>query len=86
MALVACDIVGTFGPNLIAVVLDADGKAVELVVDRSSVSRLKDGCQAVDLGIVGQDADRVLVEFPQEAASGAWRAWVPSGSFRWHEC
>lgn len=34
----------------------------------------------VEVGRVGGDKDSVLIELPQESATGSWRLWVDPGT------
>lgn len=82
---VACTIVGEFGPNLVVLVEGRDN-AEEVPAHPASLgdpgARGSGASNRLAVGVVAADGEALLVEFPQEAMSGAWRLWVPSTSVR----
>ena len=63
---------GRIPSERIALVMTDDGVGEQILVDESQT----DGTY-VYLPEVWVEPDRVLVELPQESASGCWRLWVP---------
>jgi hypothetical protein len=77
MLLMKCDILATGpGPSERVVgIKTADGNE-EIVLHTSAlVSNDK-----FEVGVLGYENDRALVELPRESASGRWRVWVPAAS------
>lgn len=81
MPSVACTIVGEFGPNLV-VRVDGRDRSEETPAHPTSLldpAALAPGSNnRLGVGVAARDGEAVLVEFAQEAFSGAWRAWVPA--------
>jgi hypothetical protein len=77
MLLMRCDVLATGpGPSERVVGIETiDGK--EEIVLHSSAMINQD---QFEVGILGYENDRVLVELPRESASGRWRVWVPRAS------
>lgn len=77
MLLMRCDVLATGpGPSERVVAIETiDGK--EEIVLHSSAMVSQD---QFEVGILGYENDRVLVELPRESASGRWRVWVPKAS------
>ena len=64
------------GPSEAIVAIEKkEGGQEEVVVDRRLIC---DG--TIEVAKIGADNESVLVELPQESASGTWRIWVDSAS------
>ena len=53
----------------------ADGVIEEITVSKDSVRN-----STLCVGEIERSANKVLVEFPRESASGSWRVWVTRAS------
>ena len=75
MQFVRCDVLAAGpGPSEQVVAFDTvEGK--EEVVLHSSALINQD---RFEVGVIGYENDRALVELPRESASGRWRVWVPT--------
>jgi hypothetical protein len=75
MQFVRCNVLATGpGPSEQIVGIDTvEGK--EEVVLHSSALVSQD---RFEVGVIGYENDRALVELPRESASGRWRVWVPT--------
>ena len=60
--------------TIIAILLKGGGEE-EVILPTSFVQN-----GTVEVGRVGGDQDSVLIELPQESASGSWRLWVDPGT------
>jgi hypothetical protein len=79
MPLVRCETRPGLQPDqAVASVKDVYGRRHFLLVDRAFLS-VQNGHAYLPVGLVFQDAEKGvgLIEFAEEADSGAWRAWVP---------
>lgn len=64
------------GPSEAIVAIDKkEGGQEEVVVDRRLIRD-----DTIEVAKIGTDKESVLVELPQESASGTWRIWVDSAS------
>jgi hypothetical protein len=60
------------GPSeAIVTVTTRNGSEEEVILDRSYIEG-----DTISVSRIGQEDDAVLVELPQESASGRWRIWV----------
>jgi hypothetical protein len=74
MNLVKCDILGNGpGPSEKVVEIATTDGAEEVVLHSSSLNA--EG--RVEVGVLGYQEGRALIELPRESASGRWRVWVP---------
>jgi hypothetical protein len=64
--------------RLVAGVGDVYGRRHFMLVDRDFLIE-REGIPYLPVGVVFRDQDKgvALIEFADEADSGAWRAWVP---------
>lgn len=63
---------GSVPSETVVTILTASGGNEEVVVHRDQV---KDN--RMDVGFIGKQEKRVLVELPRETVKGRWRIWVP---------
>jgi hypothetical protein len=64
------------GPSeRVVAITTSQGREEELVVHDSAIHG-----GTIEVGQVGERDEQVLIELPQESASGNWRVWVPSSS------
>jgi hypothetical protein len=79
MPLVRCELFPGVGKVDVSVaVRDTDNAQTFLQIDRRMVTQRR-GHPYLSVGVVYRDKDKgvALIEFPQEADSGAHRIWVP---------
>lgn len=77
MLLMKCDILATGpGPSERIVGIETDHGKEEVVLHTSAL--VND--DQFEVGVLGYENDRALVELPRESASGRWRVWVPTAS------
>jgi len=75
MHLVKCDVlVAGPGPSEQVVEIATSDGAEEVVLHSSAL----DSQGRIEVGVLGYDKDRALIELPRESASGRWRIWVPA--------
>jgi hypothetical protein len=78
MAWVRCETKTGLSPSqAVAAVKDVYGQPHFLLVDRDYLT-VRNGASYLPVGVVFQDREKgvALIEFAEEADSGAWRAWV----------
>ncbi len=63
------------GETIIAISVKGGGEE-EVILPKSFVQ----GDNTVEVGRVGGNQDSVLIELPQESATGSWRLWVDPGT------
>ena len=64
------------GPSeRIVTIVTSEGREEELIVHDSALHN-----DTIEVGAVGRRDDMVLIELPQESATGNWRLWVPSSN------
>jgi hypothetical protein len=63
---------------VVAGVGDVYGNRHFMLVDRDFLA-VRDGVPYLPIGVILRDKEKgvALIEFAEEADSGAWRAWVP---------
>jgi hypothetical protein len=68
---------GLSSRNIIAGVTDVYGHQHFMLVDRDFLA-IREGVSYLPVGVVYRDKEKgvALIEFAEEADSGAWRAWV----------
>jgi hypothetical protein len=68
---------------VVAGVSDVYGRQHFMLVDRDFLA-VREGVSYLPVGVVFRDKEKgvALVEFAEEADSGAWRAWVRLGELR----
>ena len=79
MARVRCETREGLNPRQrVAGVEDVYGRRHFLLVDRDYLTE-QDGIPYLPVGVVHRNKEKgaALIEFAEEADSGAWRAWVP---------
>ena len=77
MKRVRCEVVeGAVPAQRFALVSRFDGIVEEVPVSPALLS----GNRALEVGEIGREGERVLVELPVESSSGNWRIWVPVAS------
>jgi hypothetical protein len=64
-----------------AIVTGADGRRESLQVDADFLTH-ENGTALLPVGVVYQEKDRALIEFPTMADSGAERLWVSTSALR----
>jgi hypothetical protein len=71
---------GLSSDNVVAGVADVYGHRHYMLVDRDFLL-FRDGVAYLPIGVVFRDKEKgvALIEFAEEADSGAWRAWVRLG-------
>ena len=62
---------GAIKEEKVAYIKDVSGEVVEVIVGSSQA-----GKDDVEVGEVGRDEDKVLIELPRESTRGYWRMWV----------
>ena len=74
---------GLSSRNVVAGVSDVYGRQHFMLVDRDFLA-VREGVSYLPVGVVFRDKEKgvALVEFAEEADSGAWRAWVRLGELR----
>jgi len=73
---VRCKVVAAgVGPEKVVAITTLDGREEEVIVH----PRLIEG-DTIEVGRVHRCNGKVLIELPQESASGNWRLWVPAAS------
>lgn len=73
---IECQVSDGLMPNeKVARIETADGKSEEVPVYASNIQNNK-----LVASVVGKTEGRVLVELPQESASGRWRVWVKASA------
>jgi hypothetical protein len=78
MALIRCETREGLRPGqAVAGVKDVYGRRHFMLVDRDFLT-VHEGTPYLPVGVVFRDTDKgaALIEFAEEADSGAWRAWV----------
>jgi hypothetical protein len=74
MNLVKCDILADGpGPSEKVVEITTSDGTEEVVLHASSL----DSEGRMEVGVLGCQGSRALIELPRESASGHWRVWVP---------
>jgi hypothetical protein len=77
MQFIRCNVL-TAGPGPSEQVVGIDTvEGKEEVVLHSSALVSQD---RFEVGVIGYENDRALVELPRESASGRWRVWVPASA------
>ena len=77
MHLLKCDVLATGpGPSEKVVEILTTTGSEEVVLHSSAL----DDQGRVEVGVLGYDQGRALVELPREASSGRWRVWVPAAA------
>jgi hypothetical protein len=72
-----CHVACPIRPGLIDTERVAEVPTITGVPEHVTVWHTATTPTGVHLDFIGAVADEVLVEFPREADSGSWRAWVP---------
>ena len=75
MRLVKCDVL-TEGPGpseKVVAISTSEGKE-EIVLHSTAL----DAQGNLEVGFLGSEGNRALIELPRESASGRWRVWVPA--------
>lgn len=77
MLLMKCDILenGPGPSEKVVGIKTADGSE-EIVLHTSALVNH----DQFEVGVLGYEKDRALVELPRESASGRWRVWVPAAA------
>lgn len=77
MLLLKCDILATGpGPSEKVVGIKTTDGDEEIVLHTSALVNQ----DKFEVGVLGYEKDRALIELPRESASGRWRVWVPAAS------
>ncbi len=77
MLVMKCDVLATGpGPSEKVVGIETITGREEIVLHSSAMVKQ----DQFEVGIVGYEGDRALVELPRESASGRWRVWVSRAS------
>jgi hypothetical protein len=77
MHLLKCDVlVAGPGPSEKVVGITTSDGSEEVVLHSSAL----DSQGRLEVGVLGYQNDRALVELPRESASGRWRVWVPTAA------
>ncbi len=82
MARVVCEVrPGLASFVRFVIVTGADGRRESLQVDADFLAH-ENGTALLPVGVVYQDKDRALIEFPTMADSGTYRLWAPISALR----
>ena len=77
MLFMKCDVLATGpGPSEKVVGIETINGKEEIVLHASAMVKQ----DQFEVGVVGYEGDRALVELPSESASGRWRVWVSTAS------
>ena len=64
------------GPSEKIVEIDTSNGKEEVVLHSSSIVQQ----DKFEVGMVGVENDKALIELPRESSSGRWRVWVPKAA------
>ncbi len=77
MLLMKCDVLANGpGPSEKVVGIETINGNEKIVLHSSAMAHQ----DQFEVGIVGYEGDRALIELPRESASGRWRVWVSKAS------